>query len=283
MENPLSSSGIFSKDLRHWKSTRESRKICKIKTSSLTHLKIELSSCRCSMTLNGQGEEMQINVFQIPSKSRTTRRGSRKGTGHSLDLGVNWNGIELKVGILLHPVFKIISALARGILKRNNNRETIHFTADASNTKLFFRTIHSANQLSIHGAVASWCEEFGLKPDETSEKLTKTENDQILKEVRPQEVNVLVQTPRNDDHRNWKQIARMLSELRDTGKRNPIYENLWECDIQPLSFCAKMLQNSGRCGRFWWFWRSNSSMQESTRTLVRTRIPDSLLLFGNEQ
>ena len=101
--------------------------------------------------------------------------------------------------ILLHPEIKIISALARGILTRNNNRETIHFTADASNTKSFFRTIHSANQLSIHGAVASWCEEFGLKPDETSEKLTKTENDQILKEVRPQEVKLLVQTPRNDD------------------------------------------------------------------------------------
>ena len=38
-----------------------------------------------------------------------------------------------------------------------------------------------------------------MKPDETSEKLTETENDQILKEVRQQEVNLLVQTPRNDE------------------------------------------------------------------------------------
>ena len=65
-----------------------------------------------------------------------------------------------------HPVFKSISALSRGILKRTKNRDTTHFNADASNTELLFRTIHSANQLSIYGAVSTWCEEFGLKPNE---------------------------------------------------------------------------------------------------------------------
>ena len=78
-----------------------------------------------------------------------------------------------------HPVFQSISALSRGILKRKNNRDTIHFTADATNTELLYRTIHSANQLSIYGAVAC--------SDETSDRLTKTENEQILKEVRPQD------------------------------------------------------------------------------------------------
>ena len=67
-----------------------------------------------------------------------------------------------------HPVFKSISALSR--------------------------TIHSASQLSIYGAVACWCKEFGLSLDETSEKLMKTEKDQILTEV-----NSLVQTPRNHE------------------------------------------------------------------------------------
>ena len=98
-----------------------------------------------------------------------------------------------------HPVFKSISALAHGILRRKNNRDTLHFTADAPNTEISHRTIHSANQLSVYGAVTSWCEEFGLKPDETSEMLKKTESDQILKEVRPQEVNSLVQAPGNDE------------------------------------------------------------------------------------
>ena len=54
-----------------------------------------------------------------------------------------------------HPAFKSVSPLARGILRKKNNKETIHFTADASNTELLYRTIHSANQLSIYGAVAS--------------------------------------------------------------------------------------------------------------------------------
>ena len=61
---------------------------------------------------------------------------------------------------------KSISALSRGILNRKNNRDTTHFDADTSKTELWFRTVHSANQLSICGAVLSWCEEFGLKPNE---------------------------------------------------------------------------------------------------------------------
>ena len=57
-----------------------------------------------------------------------------------------------------HPVVRAISALNRGIVKRKGGRCTNHFNADFSNTVLLFRTIHSANQLSIHGAVAIWCE-----------------------------------------------------------------------------------------------------------------------------
>ena len=126
-----------------------------------------------------------------------------------------------------HLVFKSICALARGILKRKNNRDTLHFTAFASNTELFFRIIHPGNQLSIYGAVAGWCEEFGLKLDETSEKLTKTENDQMLIEVRPQEVNSLVQSPRNDEPATGNRLR------WDAGKRNPMYKNLWECEFHP--------------------------------------------------
>ena len=59
-----------------------------------------------------------------------------------------------------HPVFKGISALNRGILKRKVGRCTKLFNADSSNTELLFRTTHSANQPSIYGAVSSWCEEL---------------------------------------------------------------------------------------------------------------------------
>ena len=46
------------------------------------------------------------------------------------------------------------------------NRDIMHFSADAPNTELLFCTFHSANQLSIYGAVPSWCEEFGQRPNE---------------------------------------------------------------------------------------------------------------------
>ena len=101
-------------------------------------------------------------------------------------------------------MFKSISALSRGILKRKNNRDTIHFNADASNTELLPRTSHSANQLTIYGAVSSWCEEFGLRPNErerepTSERFVAKENEQPLQNVKPYDVNYLVPTPRSDD------------------------------------------------------------------------------------
>ena len=51
-----------------------------------------------------------------------------------------------------HPVFKSISGLSRGILRREGGRDTIHFNADSSTTELLFHTIHSVNQVSIYGS-----------------------------------------------------------------------------------------------------------------------------------
>ena len=59
-----------------------------------------------------------------------------------------------------HPVFRGISALSRGTLKRKQGRNTIHFTGDSENIELMMRTIHSANQLSVYGAVSSWSVDF---------------------------------------------------------------------------------------------------------------------------
>ena len=174
--------------------------------------KIESSSCRCSMILIGREEEIQNNVFQVPNKSRTTRRNSRKGTGHSLDLEATRCGMENQITLLKengrrqptwwweqfeesgHPVLISVPPLARGILRKKNNKETIHFSADASNTELLYRTIHSANQLSIYGAVARWCEDFGMKTDE---KPPKTLHDEMLREFQPKEVTSVVKAPRN--------------------------------------------------------------------------------------
>ena len=46
------------------------------------------------MTSNGQREEIQKNVFQVPNVSRITRRDSREDTGHSsaLETERKWYG-----------------------------------------------------------------------------------------------------------------------------------------------------------------------------------------------
>ena len=42
----------------------------------------------------------------------------------------------------------------------------MQLNGDSSNTELLFRIIHFVNQLSIYGAVANWCEQFGLTEED---------------------------------------------------------------------------------------------------------------------
>ena len=65
-----------------------------------------------------------------------------------------------------HPVFKGVSPLGRGIVKKKNNRDTIHYNGEYCNFDLLYRTIHSANQLCIYGAVTQWC---GTNSEEASQ------------------------------------------------------------------------------------------------------------------
>ena len=44
--------------------------------------------------------------------------------------------------------------------EKKGGRCTIRFSAEPSNAELSFRTNHSANQLSIYGAIADWCDEL---------------------------------------------------------------------------------------------------------------------------
>ena len=73
----------FSQDILHLTSSRRSKKTWKIATLTLNFLKIGSSSCQSSMASIGRGEEILNIAFQNPKKSRSMRRDSRKGTGHS--------------------------------------------------------------------------------------------------------------------------------------------------------------------------------------------------------
>ena len=63
--------------------------------------------------------------------------------------------------------------------------------------------IHSANQLSMYGAVASWCDDLAQQiPGQTHmvmEKSLSKASKQLNQKLEPQEVNSLVQTPRRND------------------------------------------------------------------------------------
>ena len=107
-----------------------------------------------------------------------------------------------------HPVFKSISALSRGILKKKKKADTTHFNADASNTELLFRIIHSVNQLSIYGAVSNRCEQFGLTQEEKrQEKQKESVTRGVLTSVKSQEVKLVVLPPKTSI---WKQFAKNI-------------------------------------------------------------------------
>ena len=75
----MSSNGIFPRTYLHWRSSRRSRKTCKIDTLNLKLLKIESSSCQCSndieWTKRGISEKFISNSGKV---KRHAKRFSRK-------------------------------------------------------------------------------------------------------------------------------------------------------------------------------------------------------------
>ena len=151
-----------------------------------------------------------------------------------------------------HPVFKSISALSHGILKRKGGRYSIHFNADASNAELLFRTIDSAYQLRVHGVVSSWSEEFAQRTpnqkESTTEKCVAKQTEQQLKNVKPQEVNSLKQTSRSDNRASGNRLRECLQRFQELEK-----EILFTKVCEDASLCKRVsiwnvLQNRSRRG-----------------------------------
>ena len=60
----------------------------------------------------------------------------------------------------INPMFRASSALERGELRcKGVGKQTIHFNGSEQNVELFLRTIISANQFRIFGAVVDMCRE----------------------------------------------------------------------------------------------------------------------------
>ena len=169
-----------------------------------------------------------------------------------------------------HPVFRGTNALNRGFLKREGGRCTIHFNAESSKPDLLFRTIHSANQLSICGAVASWCEELAqliLGPTHLSmEKSVAKVNDQLPQKLEPQELDTSVQTPRRNDEASGDRLRIHHQRFEDLSNEIQITkacESAGFIKRVSIGMYYKTLQdvNDG-------FWRYDRSMQRVFITFI---------------
>ena len=172
----------------------------------------------------GNSEKCISNSEQVKNYAKRFSRGHWTFPGPGDEkMGTELSALHLKENGIPPPQ-RMCDISKKLVSQHSTCRDTIHFNADSANTELFFRTIHSANQLSIFGAVSSWCAEFvqrtpsQKKKVDFGRKLVAKENDQLLVNVKPQEVNSFVQTPRSENGAPRKQIARMSSEIWNTGE-----------------------------------------------------------------
>ena len=113
--------------------------------------------------------------------------------------------------------------MSRGILKKKKGHETIHFNGDSTNTELLFQTINSVNHLSIiYGAVADWCQQFGLAEEEKGRVHLSVEKS-ILTSVPLDEVQLLVSPPTKPSGNSF---TRKHFESRSNVQQNPVLKNL---------------------------------------------------------
>ena len=115
-----------------------------------------------------------------------------------------------------HPIFRATTPLSRGKLKsKGKGKVSIHFSAEPDTIDTIYRIILSANQLSIYGAVAAFCEEFVGQPDNTGEPVILEGQSIVLGEVKaeapareePEDSNILLR-------KYFQQVQRFSPENR---------------------------------------------------------------------
>ena len=114
-----------------------------------------------------------------------------------------------------HPTFRATTPLSRGMLKsKGHGKLSIHFAADELTIESIFRIIISVNQLSIYGAVAAICEEFGNHQDGSGEPEILMGQSIVLGEIKAE---VPLQSENSLDHQIlWQQyMERIESRSRE--------------------------------------------------------------------
>ena len=173
-------------------------------------------------------------VFRSQKKSRMTRKHSRKIIGRSSVLEMKRSGTELSATHLKEN--EVPSPQRGGTFPRNWTPSIIqghqcfeswhsekekcqrHHTLQCGCFKhsSFFRIAHSVNQLSINGAVSSWCEQFGLTEEEKEQERPFGREESvthgILSSVNSQEVKLLVPSPRLASGNSLRKTFRALND-----------------------------------------------------------------------
>ena len=117
------------------------------------------------------------------------------------------------------PIFRATTPLSRGKLKsKGHGKLSIHFTADYPTIETIFRIIVSANQLSIYGAVATFCEEFETHQDGSWEPDVLMGQSIVLGEIKA-EVPLENENPSHHQilptrrHLNQREISHVMSGI----------------------------------------------------------------------
>ena len=102
-------------------------------------------------------EDNGHSLVLVPRKSGTRSvKTVHKENGTGRRKRCQWNFAESGC-----PIFRATSPLSRGRRKsKGHGKLSIHYAADLETIETIFRTIVSANQLSLSGAVAEMCEEY---------------------------------------------------------------------------------------------------------------------------
>ena len=250
MENRLSSSGTFFQDVLHWRSSRRFRKTCKSKTLNLQILKEGSSACQFSMTSIRWRKKIQKYVIRIPNKSRTTQKCSRVDIGHFSVQETKKNGTERTLANLKENgtpslwkwwhesknlVIQYSSVSVIWVVDSEKKMADVpHASMQIHWTRTFlFRTIHSANQLSIYVAVPSWCGDVAQRILGQNEMImvnkVRSKGDRKAAECGSRKTwLLLVQAPR----RNFEAVG---SHFRECLQRFDDLESLWRCSIRKKS------------------------------------------------
>ena len=149
-----------------------------------------------------------------------------------------------------HPTFRATTPLSRGILNsKGHGKLSMHFTADCPTIETVFGIIISANQLSIYGAAATFCEEFEIHQDGSGELDVLMGQSIVLGEILAE---ILLQNENSSNHQIlWQQYMERIESL---SPENKVSRFCMEAGFMRVG-SGTAFQDQGH----WWFQTSSFS------------------------